>query len=92
MRKHVVLFDLDGTVIDSGGIILASMRHATREVLGREFGDEELMQAAAPSNIVSAAVEAKEFAERLPSRVNKLIDTLAQGEITLNIQGINEKG
>jgi pyrophosphatase PpaX len=40
----VVLFDLDGTVIDSGGIILASMRHATREVLGREYADEELMQ------------------------------------------------
>ena len=43
MRFPVVLFDLDGTVIDSGGIILASMRHATREVLGREIGDEELM-------------------------------------------------
>jgi len=40
----VVLFDLDGTVIDSGGIILASMRHATREVLGRDYSDEELLQ------------------------------------------------
>ena len=45
IRFPVVLFDLDGTVIDSGGIILASMRHATREVLGQEFADEELMQA-----------------------------------------------
>lgn len=45
MRFPVVLFDLDGTVIDSGGMILASMRHATREVLGREIGDEELMGA-----------------------------------------------
>ena len=44
-RFPVVLFDLDGTVVDSGAIILASMRHATREVLGAEFGDEELMQA-----------------------------------------------
>jgi pyrophosphatase PpaX len=41
----VVLFDLDGTVVDSGAIILASMRYATREVLGREFSDGELMQA-----------------------------------------------
>jgi pyrophosphatase PpaX len=45
MRFPVVLFDLDGTVVDSGEIILASMRHATREVLGREYADEELMQA-----------------------------------------------
>ena len=43
MRFPVVLFDLDGTVVDSGGIILASMRHATRAVLGREFSDEVLM-------------------------------------------------
>lgn len=44
-RFPVVLFDLDGTVVDSGAIILASMRHATREVLGSEHTDEELMQA-----------------------------------------------
>jgi pyrophosphatase PpaX len=43
MRFPVVLFDLDGTVIDSGGIILASMRHATSTVLGREFSDDELL-------------------------------------------------
>ena len=39
----VVLFDLDGTVVDSGPIILASMRHATLTVLGREIPDEALM-------------------------------------------------
>jgi pyrophosphatase PpaX len=43
MRYPVVLFDLDGTVIDSGAIILASMRHAAKEVLGVEPSDEELM-------------------------------------------------
>jgi pyrophosphatase PpaX len=45
VRFPVVLFDLDGTVVDSGGIILASMRHATRTVLEREIPDEELMAA-----------------------------------------------
>ena len=43
MRFPVVLFDLDGTVVDSGGIILASMRHATRTVLGREYHRRELL-------------------------------------------------
>jgi pyrophosphatase PpaX len=43
MRFPVVLFDFDGTVVDSGGIILASMRHATRSVLGREYSDDELL-------------------------------------------------
>jgi pyrophosphatase PpaX len=43
MRFPVVLFDLDGTVVDSGSIILASMRHAASTVLGREYTDDELM-------------------------------------------------
>ncbi|HUP32799.1 MAG TPA: HAD-IA family hydrolase [Gaiellaceae bacterium] len=45
MRFPVVLFDFDGTVLDSGAIILASMRHATLTVLGRDFEDEVLMAA-----------------------------------------------
>jgi pyrophosphatase PpaX len=45
MRYPVVLFDLDGTVIDSGAIILASMRHAARTVLGTDFPDERLLAA-----------------------------------------------
>lgn len=43
MRRATVLFDLDGTLIDSGPLILSSFRHATRTVLGREIPDEELL-------------------------------------------------
>ena len=42
MRFRIVLFDLDGTLIDSGPIILASMQHAVSTVLGREIPAEEL--------------------------------------------------
>jgi pyrophosphatase PpaX len=42
VRFRIVLFDLDGTLIDSGPIILASMQHAVRSVLGREIPPEEL--------------------------------------------------
>ena len=45
MRHPVVLFDLDGTVIDSGSIIVASMRHAAKTVLGRDVPDEQLVAA-----------------------------------------------
>jgi pyrophosphatase PpaX len=45
MRFPVVLFDLDGTVIDSGAIILASMKHATETVLGAAPPDDELLAA-----------------------------------------------
>ena len=43
MRFGTVLFDLDGTLVDSGAMILASLRHATRTVLAREIPDEELL-------------------------------------------------
>jgi len=46
MRFPIVLFDLDGTLIDSGPMILASFRHATVSVLGREIPDIDLVAAA----------------------------------------------
>lgn len=39
----MVLFDLDGTIVDSGWMILESFRHATATVLGREIPDEVLL-------------------------------------------------
>jgi pyrophosphatase PpaX len=51
MRYPIVLFDLDGTLIDSGEIILASFRHATKTVLAREIPDEVLAAAVGGSNI-----------------------------------------
>jgi pyrophosphatase PpaX len=68
MRFETVLFDLDGTVVDSGAIILASMRHATREVLGRDYSDEELMQ-----TVGGPGLEAQMRA-LAPEHVDRLVD------------------
>jgi pyrophosphatase PpaX len=51
MRCPTVLFDLDGTLIDSGEIILSSFRHATKTVLAREIPDEVLAAAVGGSHI-----------------------------------------
>ena len=40
---EAVLFDFDGTLVDTMELIHQSMRHATSSVLGREMGREELM-------------------------------------------------
>ena len=42
MRFPIVLFDLDGTLIDSGPIILSSMQHAVRTVLGKDISRDQL--------------------------------------------------
>mgnify|MGYP001826720712 CR=1 FL=1 len=43
MTYPVVLFDLDGTVIDSTALIRESHRHAVSTVLGRDLPDETLV-------------------------------------------------
>jgi pyrophosphatase PpaX len=53
MRFETVLFDLDGTVIDSGPIIVASMRHAARTVLGRDVAEEVLTAAVGGPGLVA---------------------------------------
>ena len=63
---------------------------AIKEHVG-EIMRRKMLQSASPGNILSAALDAKEFAEKLPGRVNKVMDALAEGQLTLNIQGIDEK-
>jgi ubiquinone biosynthesis protein len=64
----------------------AAIQDETADLMRRK-----LLRAASPANIRSAAMEAKEFAERLPGRVNKVVDALAEGKLTLNIEGIDEQ-
>ena len=68
MRFRVVLFDLDGTLIDSGPIILASMQHATRTVLGREIAYEELAATVGGQGLVS------QMRALDPDRVDELVE------------------
>jgi ubiquinone biosynthesis protein len=49
-----------------------------------------VMQSVTPGRLFAAALDAKEFTERLPGRVNKVMDALAEGELTLNVEGIDE--
>ena len=78
MRFPTVLFDLDGTVVDSGAIILASMRHATREVLGREYTDEELLR-----TVGGPGLEAQMVALD-PERAIELVDVYRAHNIPLH--------
>src|SRR3954471_13182565 len=43
MRFPVVLFDLDGTLVDSAAAILGSFHYATETVLSRRFPDEQIL-------------------------------------------------
>jgi pyrophosphatase PpaX len=80
MRFPVVLFDLDGTVIDSGAIILASMRHATRTVLEREFSDDELL-----ASVGGPGLE-RQMRAFAPERVSELVRTYREHNVQLHAE------
>ena len=72
MRFPIVLFDLDGTLIDSGPIILASMQHAVRTVTGREMAYEELAATVGGQGLVA------QMRELDPDRADELVDVYKQ--------------
>ena len=86
MRFPVVLFDLDGTLVDSGAIILSSFKHATQTVLRRDFPDEHILAAVGGSNLI-------EQMRRLdPDRVNELIAAYRKHNETLHSELLPCKG
>jgi pyrophosphatase PpaX len=67
VRFPVVLFDLDGTLIDSGPMIVASMKHAAKSVLGREIPEEVLSAAVGGPGLVA------QMHALAPDRVDALV-------------------
>ena len=81
MRRRVVLFDLDGTLIDSGPIIMDAARYAVRAVLGRESDAEldELVRANIGGPGLTAMIESID-----PGRVSELVDAYLEENIRLH--------
>ena len=67
MRFPVVLFDLDGTLVDSAAAILGSFHHATETVLRRRFPDDEILARVGGTNL------AHQMALLDPDRVDELV-------------------
>lgn len=62
------------------------IRQRASEILQRN-----LMQSMAPANLIGGVIELKEFAEKLPGRVNKILDTIGSNEFKINVDAIDEK-
>ncbi len=82
------LLNLDRVVftLDPGFEPTAVIRHRATEILQRN-----LMQSIAPGNLIGSVVELKEFVEKLPGRVNKILDTIGNNELKVNVDTIDEK-
>jgi predicted unusual protein kinase regulating ubiquinone biosynthesis (AarF/ABC1/UbiB family) len=57
---------------------------------GADILRSRMTGSASQGNVFTTMLEAKEFVERLPGRVNRVMDALAEGELKLNVKGIDE--
>ena len=63
----------------------ASVRRNAAELLERR-----MRKSASPSNLYASLLEAKDFVEKLPGRVNKVLDILASNQLRLDVDAIDE--
>ena len=84
-----ILFDLDGTVIDSVALIRESHRHAVRTVLGEEWPDERLVANVGRPLLEQMAVFAPDRADEL-YRVYRVWNHAHTADLLLAYDGIEE--
>jgi ubiquinone biosynthesis protein len=50
-----------------------------------------IMKSIAPGSVLTHVIEVKEFVERLPTRVNKILDAIGNNELKINVDAIDER-
>jgi ubiquinone biosynthesis protein len=81
MNLDRVMYVLDPTFDPNAVIRDEATNIMTRQVL----------QSIEPGSILARAVEVKEFVERLPNRVNKILDAIGNNELKVGVDAIDEK-
>ena len=62
------------------------IRERANEILQRN-----ILKSVAPNNLLSSVVDLKEFAEKLPTRVNRILDAAGNNDLRFRIDAIDEK-
>jgi ubiquinone biosynthesis protein len=62
------------------------IRERANEILQRN-----ILKSVAPSNLLSGVVDLKEFAEKFPTRVNRILDAVGNNELRFKVDAIDEK-
>jgi len=62
------------------------IRERANEILQRN-----ILKSVAPNNLLSSVVDLKEFVEKLPTRVNRILDAAGNNNLRLKVDAIDEK-
>jgi predicted unusual protein kinase regulating ubiquinone biosynthesis (AarF/ABC1/UbiB family) len=82
------LMNLDKVVytLDPGFDPNAVIRDEANEILQRN-----VLRSLSPSSLMAGAVDVKEFAEKLPLRVNRILDEIGNNNLRIKVDAIDEK-
>ncbi len=64
----------------------AVIRRRATEIL-----QQRMLQSIAPVNLLTNTIEVKEFVEKLPKRVNKILDVVGNNDLKVEVDAIDEK-
>lgn len=86
MAKALLNLDQVGQTLSPRFDINASIRRNASEIM-----QQRMMKALSPGNVFASMIETKDFLERLPGRINSLLDMIANNELKINADVIDEK-
>ena len=85
LGKTLLHLDEVGRVLVPEFDVNAALRRHASSVMRRR-----MLKSATPANIFSAALDIREFAERLPGRVNKIVEALAANDLRFKVEVIDQ--
>jgi predicted unusual protein kinase regulating ubiquinone biosynthesis (AarF/ABC1/UbiB family) len=84
LGKTLLNLDEIGRVLDPQFDVNGSMRRNAMTLMRHR-----ILKSVSPANVFTTALEVRDFAERLPARVNRVLDALAGNDLRLKIEVID---
>ncbi|HKP92733.1 MAG TPA: AarF/UbiB family protein [Chthoniobacterales bacterium] len=86
LGKTLLNLDQVGRAIEPSFDPNASIRRNAAQIM-----QQRLMKSLSPGNLFSGVLELKDLVQRLPARLNKIIDAIANNELKVSVDAIDEK-
>jgi ubiquinone biosynthesis protein len=85
LGRALLSLDQAGRILDPDFDPNEAIRDSAAEIMRRRMA-----QSVSPGRLFQNVIEVKEFAERLPSRVNRILDAVANNDLEIRVQAIDE--
>jgi ubiquinone biosynthesis protein len=85
LGRALLSLDQAGQILDPKFDPNEAIRKSAAEIMR-----QRMAQSVSPGRLFQNVIEVKEFAERLPGRVNRILDALANNDLEIRVQAIDE--